>query len=211
MENTAMRRYNPVLLEDCPMPDRTERKWHLTAHGRPVGLCVIPRLLGITFVAWLSVTSGGCASDMFIEDPTTAPSDEPAPATDPSTATVTIRFRNVAVDEAVNVEFYATNDPTVELPDGLFVEQNLVTASIGVAGTGILEPLRDDTLEFPCTEQLVVGTLGGTFLDNETGEERGTGVARWARDTALGLCGHKILFEFSNEFGTFTTRVAIGD
>ncbi len=171
----------------------------------------VPVLARVTLAAILAAGGAGCAMELPLDDPTTVPADDPAPAADPTTAVVTIRFRNLAVDEAVNVEFYATNDPLVSLPDDLFVERNLVTASVGVAGTGILEPLREDTLEFPCTEHLVVGTLGGTFLDNETGETRGAGVARWAEDTALGLCGHKILFEFVNEFGTFTTRVAIGN
>jgi len=168
-------------------------------------------LVHVTLVAILAVGGTGCALDFPLVDPTTAPPDDPAQAAEPPTTVVTIRFRNLAVDEAVNVEFYATNDPLVALPDDLFVEANLVTVSIGIAGMGLLEPLSEDTLEFPCTEHLVVGTLGGTFLDNETGERRGAGVTRWAENVALGLCGHKILFEFVNEFGTFTTRVAIGN
>jgi len=160
--------------------------------------------------AVVGVVLAGCALDMAPEDTVVELTDDPAAAVEPATPIVTIRFRNVAVNEAVNVEFYATNDPTVTLPDDLFVPENSITTSVGVAGTGLLQPLQDDTIEFPCTPDLVVGTLGGTFLDNETGEVIGSGVARWAQETALGLCGYKILFEFGNDFGTFTTRVAIG-
>ncbi len=201
-----MPRQNTVTLEERDLSTRAERGFRRAARTTTVSVLVL-----VTLAAMLSSGGAGCAVDLPFDDPTAVLSDDPAPAADPKTAIVTIRFRNLAVDEAVNVEFYATNEPLVSLPDDLFVERNLVTAGVGIAGTGILEPLRDDTVEFPCTEHLVVGTLGGTFLDNETGETRGTGVARWAQDAALGLCGHKILFEFVNEFGTFSTRIAVGN
>ena len=100
--------------------------------------------------------------------------------------TVRIRFVNLAVNEAVNVEFYATDDPLELLPDDLFVDENLVTANIGVAGLGIIEPSAVDSIDFPCTEGLTIGTLGGIFLDNDSGELRGVGTARWAQEGQWG-------------------------
>lgn len=82
---------------------------------------------------------------------------------------------------------------------------------IGIAGTGTSDPLREDSLELPCSEDLVLGTLGGSLLDNESGERRGRGVARWVSDAPIGMCGRRVLFEYDNEFGTFTTLVLIGD
>jgi len=168
-------------------------------------------LVPVTLAAMLAIAGTGYALDPPLDGFTRAASDGPGPATDPTPTVVTVRFRNLAVDEAVHVEFDATNDALATLPDDLFVEGNLVTEYIGVAGMGILEPLREVALEFPCTAQLAVETSGGTFLDNDSGEIRGAGVARWAQDAALGLCGHKVLFELANESGTFTTRVAIGN
>jgi len=156
---------------------------------------------------------GGCGFDLSslpLPD-APVPTDDGAPNPDPSTTIVTVRFRNLAVVEAVNVEFYAANTPLDSVPDDLFVEGNLVTSSIGVAGTGIIEPLREDVLNFPCTSDLVLGTLGGSFLDNETGDLLGMGNQRWAQDSALGLCGREVLLEygiFSSEFGV---RISIND
>ncbi len=169
-----------------------------------------------TFLA-LSMGPAGCGLDMSRDmslgpgDAATQPADELAQSPDPSITTVTIRFRNFAVTEAVNVEFYASNNPLAEIPDDLFVEENLVTSSIGVAGTGILEPLSEDTLDFLCTGDLVLGSLGGSFLDNETGDQLGEGEPRWAQDSALELCGREVLFEFSSVAGEFSVRISISD
>ena len=190
---------------NAPDPGQNRSCW------RGVGRAKIVSFMMRTAVALgLAAIFGGCGLSGLDGD-AAGPSDEPAPASEPPPAVVTIRFRNLAVDEAVNVEFYATHGPVTDLPDDLFVEQNLITENVGIAGTGILEPLREDTLSYPCSDQLVIGTLGGTFLDNETGELRGHGVARWAQDVALELCGRRVLIEYSYELGTFGTRIAVGN
>jgi len=152
----------------------------------------------------------GCPIDLAAIDSLDDQTDEPAPSQDPTPRTVTVHFRNLAVEDAVDVQFHVSNDPVDALPDGLFVAHNAVATGIGIAGTGILEPLREDSLELPCADGLVLGTAGGAFLDNESGELRGSGAARWVEDAPIGLCGRSVLFEFVNEFGTFTTRVSIG-
>ena len=153
--------------------------------------------------AGLAAAVVGCSADMAAEP--LPPDDGIQPAED----TVTVRFRNLAVAEAVDVEFYATNEPLENLPDSLFVAENLVTANIEVAGTGIVQPSRQDTIELPCASSLTVGTRGGSFLENESGEPRGTGVARWAQEAPLGLCGSVVTFEFSGSEGEFTTTLTI--
>ena len=82
----------------------------------------------------------GCGTDTVI-DQTSAPSDESVTPQE-----VLVRFRNFAESEAVDVEFYATNEPIEVLPDDLFRETNRVTASIGIAGTGIVTPRRTDSI-----------------------------------------------------------------
>jgi hypothetical protein len=122
---------------------------------------------------------------------------------------VLVVFRNLTGTEAVDVEFHATNEPVQTLPGDLFVEAFRVTSGIGLAGTGILAPLAVDAIEFPCTDDLTLGTAGGSFLDNSTGDETGRGVPRWAEAAPLGLCGSIITFTFTDDGDGFTVNVAV--
>jgi hypothetical protein len=123
---------------------------------------------------------------------------------------VLIRFRNLTGGEAVDVSFHATNAAIGMLPDDLFSDGNLVTANIGVAGTGIVQPLQEDIIDFPCTSTLTIGTQGGTFLDNNSGEVRGAGPPRWAQEGPLSLCGRFVTFVFSKNGEVFQTDLIIG-
>lgn len=124
--------------------------------------------------------------------------------------TVLVVFRNLSITDAVQVNFYAALDPLSNLPDDLFVPANLNTAGVGVAGTGIVQPAQFDFLrDFPCTDDLVIGTSGGQFLDNDTGEVRGTSAARWVEASSVGFCGAAVTFTFSVEDGEFRTSIAI--
>ena len=169
----------------------------------------LPRTHGIgrrAFSIALLTTLLGCSIEL--------PSDISLPGDDlgidiPEDIVVVI-FRNLAVVEAVDVEFYSTTDPVENLPDDLFAEENLISANIGVAGTGIVRPLTNDWIELPCTENLILGTAGGTFSDNDSGEVRGTGNTRWARAAALGLCGTVVTFVFAGDGETFSTTVRVG-
>lgn len=124
-------------------------------------------------------------------------------------ATVTVRFRNLTTSDAVDVEFFATNEPLDNLPDDLFLDSNSVTASIGLAGSGLVGPGQEDEIEFPCTEDLVLGTLGGTFLDDESGETQGTGDQRWSEEGPQFSCGTTIVFEYSTVGDTFVTQLKL--
>ena len=149
-----------------------------------------------------------CSVDVGEVVPRSAPGIEETDQT-----VVRIRFLNLTSANAVDVEFYASNEPVATLPDDLFVPANRITASIGVAGTGILQPANQDTIGFPCTSTLTLGTLGGSFVDNETGEPHGTGTARWIQEQPLGLCGGIVTFVYSRNDeldDAFRTRLFIG-
>lgn len=159
-------------------------------------------------VVGLATFFAGCSGDLLVEfvpDPTPGGSIGPI-----TTDEVLIRFRNFSQTDAVNVEFFVSNNALDTLPDDLFVDEHRTSANIGVAGTGILEPLRSDETLFPCTADLVIGTTGGTFIDNDTGEVRGRGDMRWSQDAAVGLCGRRVTFGFEPVDDGFTTRMTIG-
>ena len=138
------------------------------------------------------------------------PDDEFDDSFDPLQARVTLRFVNQTATLAVDVQFYSSNEPLGVIPDELFVEANLVTRGIGLAGQGILGPGMSDDITFPCTPDLTVGTLGGEFTDAETGDLRGTGVSRWAQEGSLSLCGSVVTFEYGRARGEFATSVRVG-
>jgi len=137
---------------------------------------------------------------------TNAPNETPNPD-----QVVTVQFRNLSPDQAVDVQFYLSDQPLDVVPDDLFQEARRVRTGIGVAGTGIIEPQNDDIVQFACGPNLALGTTGGLFLDNESGEQRGVGAQRWAQDEALGLCGSTIVFEFVSDGNGFDTIVRLGD
>lgn len=164
-------------------------------------------------IAGLTPGLCGCESDLagLIPGLVGQTPEQPASGSERAPDQVTLRFRNFAATEAVDVEFFAADVAPANLPEGLFVEEHRVTASLGVAGTGIVQPLREDVITLPCTPSLTVGVLGGRFLDNETGEFRGTGVQRWLQEGPLSLCGSTVTFEYSGAGDAFTTTVRIAD
>ena len=153
----------------------------------------------------VAAASMGCSLDLI---PQPAESDGNETSLE---GLVLIRFSNRTVEEAVDVQFYAANEPLDDLPADLFVEGNRLARSIGLAGQGIIEPGMTDSITFPCTGDLTLGTAGGKFLEAETGDERGLGTARWAQETPLGLCGSVVTFEFYREGDEYLTRFRLGD
>ena len=163
-------------------------------------------------LAGFATIFAGCSGDLLVEL-VPDPNADPAPGASPGPVTaeeVLIRFRNFSQTDAVNVEFFASNAPLAALPDDLFVDEHRTSVSIGVAGTGILQPLRSDEILFPCTADLVIGTTGGTFIDDDSGEVRGEGDMRWSQDAAVGLCGRRVTFGFGPVDDDFITRLTIG-
>ena len=145
----------------------------------------------------------GCSIEFAQEAPRSV--DDPPP----EEIVTTIRFRNYGAIEAVDVEFYAATTALADLPADLMVPDNRIQSSVGVAGTGIITPLSEDVIEYPCSADLTVGTAGGQFLDNETGAVLGVGQPRWAEEGPLNLCGHTITFEFYAEGGVYMTLLSL--
>ena len=56
-----------------------------------------------------------------------------------------------------------------------------------------------------------VGTLGGVFLNNDTGEILGMGTLRWIGEGQAGLCGSIVTFDFTGVDGEFTTQIRVGE
>lgn len=165
----------------------------------------------IGLIVALSIGISGCSVSF---DPIgDTPSDNGAPNNTPDPSDfVTVHLRNLTQTEAVDVEFYLTTDLLAVVPEDLFVETYRIRGGIGVAGTGIIVPLTEDVVEFPCVPGLLMGTAGGMFLDNESGELRGIGMPRWVAEEALGYCGGTVSFDFVPiGDGTFDTVVQIID
>ncbi len=128
----------------------------------------------------------------------------------PSADTVRVRFQNFASGASVDVEFFASNEPISNPEDELFQTENRRASGIGIAGTGILQPLTQDSIDLLCTPDLVLGTSGGTFLNSDTGEVLGTGQVRWIRESQLGLCGTVVTLVYSGADGEFLARLRTG-
>jgi hypothetical protein len=124
---------------------------------------------------------------------------------------VMVRFRNLAIAEAVDVEFYATDEP-LENPDDLFDPAYLLSEEMGIgfAGTGLVPPLREEVIELPCSDDLIIGTGGGHFVDSDTGEPHGDGTQLLTQARFQGFCGSVVTFRFSGREGDFTTTLTIG-
>ena len=89
---------------------------------------------------------------------------------------IRVRFVNQS-NWALDVQFYATAE-TGDAETVLFLDANLVTANIGLAGRGVIDAGQTDEIELPCTNAQTIGTRGGEFLDSESGESAGTGQQR---------------------------------
>ena len=129
---------------------------------------------------------------------------EPSPAPQPPALdTVRIQFRNLS-PTAVDTQFYKTDGPVEPLPEDLLLPDNLVQPGIGIGGTGILGPLSVDEITVACSDDLVVGTAGGAFLDADLGTALGTGPVRFLQAPYQFDCGATLVFEYSQTTGGYT-------
>jgi len=113
-----------------------------------------------------------------------------------------------ATTAALRTELYASIEPMSYFPEDLFAAGNLVTAGIGVGGTGVVGPGLTDHVTLECTGTLALGTPGGVFLDPETGEELGTGTQQYLRST-LTLCARLITITYSETAEGYETVIDI--
>lgn len=163
--------------------------------------CALPTLPALAVCCLLS---GACS---VVIEPN--PGNGNGGSQEPPPEFVTIRFINESPDAAVQVEFYATNEPLEAIPDELFADDTfLVRANIGLAGSGLIGPRDADEIEFECTDELAIGTRGGEFRDNETGEVLGRGDEVYKGPGGFSVCGGTVVFTFSEQGGGFRTRFA---
>ena len=144
----------------------------------------------------------GCGT-LRVSDGDADGEEPPAAVEPPSLDSVRVEFRNLSTT-AVDTQFYTTEDPTALLPDDLLVPDNLRQSGIGVAGTGILGPFHIDQVELSCSENLVLGTAGGEFLDADLGTVLGQGPVRFMQTGFQFDCGVTLVFEYSQTTGGYT-------
>lgn len=163
--------------------------------------------IGVLFLA----SGGGCTLDLAAQ---IIPSDNGngSGSGTPDRDNVQVVFRNLTENEAVEVEFYATEEPLEVVPDDLFDPANdyLVVRNIGVGGRGVIAPGETDSIAVDCGAGLILGTLGGLFVDNESGDELGTGTRRWIQEDAQFSCGATIVLEYTTEGDTYRTDLLLG-
>lgn len=100
-------------------------------------------------------------------------------------------------DFALDVQFHVATDPEAITEAALFASDNAFLDGIGFLSLGILAPGETIARLFDCTGALILGTAGGAFLDDESGESIAEGST--VRFAALGpqfACGSLLTFEF---------------
>ncbi len=121
--------------------------------------------------------------------------DEPVEPPPPP-STVVMRFANGSSAYAVDVQFYASATPVTNPATELFVPEKRIVGNLGFAGTGLIPANQSDTTELACSNATVVGTLGGRFIDQDSGQEVAHGEQRLYRIGEGYSCGDTITFRF---------------
>ena len=75
-------------------------------------------------------------------------------------------------DFALDVQFHLSTDPGVVSQTALFAAGNAFRDGIGFLSLGILAPGETIARLFDCTDSLILGTAGGEFLDDESGQTK---------------------------------------
>ena len=162
------------------------------------------RFGGVIMPCTLALLFSGCAFDVGL--PNGSGDDADRQRDDVGIDTVLVAFVNLtSVD--VDTEFYASNEEMTDVEAELFVPANRIQVGIGVAGTGILLSGTDDSIEVPCTDDLVLGTTGGTFKDPDLGTSLGTGDVRILTEGLVFDCGDTLTFTYSEDNGEFTVDI----
>ncbi len=128
----------------------------------------------------------------------------------PGADEIRIRFVNTS-DVDVDTQFFATNDALEDPLEDLFQPKYRRQESIGVAGTGIVQAGTDDQITFACTENTVLGTEGGEFLDPDRGTLLATGETRVVMVGPNFDCGNTVIFGFANDGNDYNSVPPIPD
>ncbi len=165
-------------------------------------------------MAQRSILTALCVTALFLPGiscitVTNDPGDGGDGGNGPGPNTVTIRMINATPNRALDVQIYATNQAVNNLDTEFFIAANQQLAGIGFAGSGILAPGTDDVISIPCENALIVGTLGGRFLNEDTGEQVGTGTRYVLFQGSQYACGSTITFTYTLAGAGFTTGLSI--
>jgi hypothetical protein len=125
------------------------------------------------------------------------------------TSKVTVRLVNGSPTAAVDVLLYATGQAVTNADTELFLPANQQLAGIGFAGSGILQPGQVDEVQLDCTAAAAIGTLGGAFLNADTGTQIGTGTRYVLVQGSQFQCGSTITFTYAPSGSGFRTDLAI--
>jgi hypothetical protein len=126
----------------------------------------------------------------------------------PDDDTVILRIQN-STRAAVRPQIYVGTNGADATADNLFVPENIYTNGVGLAGSGLMAPVSADDVEVPCFADLVIGTPGGEFLDDETGESLGSGPRRILQQGLVFDCGAEITLTFRETEDGYTTTVEL--
>jgi hypothetical protein len=81
--------------------------------------------------------------------------------------------------------------------------------SIGFAGSGLVPAGQTDEVILPCDQALSVGTLGGRFVNQDTGAQVGAGSRYVLVQGSQFQCGSTITFTYVPSGTGFRTDVSI--
>jgi hypothetical protein len=125
------------------------------------------------------------------------------------TSVVTVRLVNASPSAAVDVQLYATPNSISNPDTELFIPGNQQLASIGFAGSGILQPNQTDEVQISCANALFIGTTGGAFLNVDTGAVLGTGTRYFLVQGGQFQCGSTITLTYLPSGSGYRTDVAV--
>lgn len=120
---------------------------------------------------------------------------------------VSIRFLNQS-SQALDVQFYATATDLINPADVnsvLFTSANHIVANIGFAGSGLIPAGDSDEITLACAGAHTLGTLGGRFVNENSGEQVGTGQQRAFSINLQYNCGDTLSIIYSGSADGYTT------
>ena len=164
--------------------------------------------VALYLVVCVASTLTGCSLDILPETPNENDNGDNGGMGVPSRV-VEVRLRNLTADIAVDVELHVSSEPVANLPDDLFAEENFFGVGIGLGANGRIGPGQQEVFDVDCDEGMAIGTLGGSFLNAETGELLGSGNQKWLQEGAQFNCGAVILFEYRGEVDDFSTLLSL--
>ncbi|UCE61137.1 MAG: hypothetical protein JSU63_05175 [Phycisphaerales bacterium] len=171
------------------------------------------RLVSLTVLLMLATS---CTIEFAPDE--LSPNDNSQPTDAGDEDVITVRLRNLSMSDPVEVEFYVAEAPLEAIPDDLFSDEHRIGdgnqiegQGIGIANTGILEPGAQDTIILSCDHSYILGTTGGSFLDDESGEVKGVGTTLLVQqgDGYQFICNALIGFDYGPDTDGYKTILSL--